>query len=66
MKGLLSKELLKIVAIWSLIPSYTVAGGAIGYGLDKWFTTFPYITGAGILIGFGLAVRDMLRLKREW
>jgi F0F1-type ATP synthase assembly protein I len=66
MKGLLSKELLKIVAIWSLIPSYTVAGGAIGYGLDKWFASFPYITGAGILIGFGLAVRDMLRLKKEW
>jgi F0F1-type ATP synthase assembly protein I len=66
MKGLLSKELLKIVAIWSLMPSYIVAGGAIGYGLDKWFTTFPYITGAGILVGFSLAVRDMMRLKKDW
>jgi F0F1-type ATP synthase assembly protein I len=66
MKGLLSTKLLKIVAIWSLIPSYIAAGGAIGYGLDKWFTTFPFITGAGILIAFSLAVRDMMRLKKEW
>ncbi|MBS1192831.1 MAG: hypothetical protein H6Q97_810 [Nitrospirae bacterium] len=66
MKSLLSTKLLKIVAIWSLIPSYIAAGGAIGYGLDKWFTTFPIITGAGILIAFSLAVRDMMRLKKEW
>ncbi|NTW66292.1 MAG: AtpZ/AtpI family protein [Nitrospirae bacterium] len=66
MKDLMSTKLLKILAIWSLIPSYIVAGGAIGYGLDKWFTTFPFVTGAGILIGFGLAVRDMMRLKKEW
>jgi F0F1-type ATP synthase assembly protein I len=66
MKDLISTRLLKIVAIWSLIPTYTAAGGAIGYGLDKWLTTFPYLTGAGILIGFILAVRDMMRLKREW
>jgi F0F1-type ATP synthase assembly protein I len=66
MKGLLSTKLLKIVAIWSLIPSYIAAGGAIGYGLDKWFTTFPLITSAGILIAFSLAVRDMMRLKKQW
>lgn len=66
MKDLISTKLLKIVAIWSLIPSYSVAGGAIGYGLDKWLTTFPYFTGAGILVAFSLAVRDMMRLKKEW
>ncbi len=66
MKDLISTRLLKIVAIWSVIPTYTAAGGAIGYGLDKWLTTFPYLTGAGILIAFGFAVRDMMRLKREW
>ncbi len=66
MKGLISKELLKIVAIWSLIPSYIAAGGAIGYGLDKWFTTFPYLTSAGVLVAFSLAIRDMMRLKKEW
>ncbi len=66
MKDLISKRLLKIVAIWSLIPSYLAAGGAIGYGLDKWLNTFPYITGAGILVAFSFAVRDMMRLKKEW
>ena len=66
MKGLISKELLKIVAIWSMIPSYVAAGGAIGYGLDKWLATFPYCTGAGVLVAFSLAIRDMMRLKREW
>ena len=65
-KGLISTKLLKIVAIWSIIPSYLAAGGAIGYGLDKWLTTFPYLTGAGILVAFSLAVRDMMRLKKEW
>ena len=56
---------LKLIAIWSLIPSYSIAGGLIGYGLDRWFHTFPYITGAGILIAFTLAIRDMLRLREE-
>jgi hypothetical protein len=66
MKDLISTKLLKIVAVWSLIPSYLAAGGAIGYGLDRWLATFPLITGAGILVGFGFAVHDMMRLKKEW
>jgi F0F1-type ATP synthase assembly protein I len=66
MKDLLSPKLLKVIAIWSLIPSYLLAGGGIGYGLDRWLKTFPYITGIGLLVGFCLAVRDMLRLKQEW
>jgi hypothetical protein len=49
-----------------MIPSYLFAGGAIGYGLDKWLTTFPFLTGAGILVAFSLAVHDMLKLKKEW
>jgi F0F1-type ATP synthase assembly protein I len=49
-----------------MIPSYIAAGGAMGYGLDKWLNTFPYFTGAGILVAFSLAVRDMMRLKKEW
>ena len=66
LKGLISTRLLKIVAIWSLIPSYTAAGGAIGYGLDRWLNTFPFITCAGILVAFSFAVHDMMRLKKEW
>ena len=57
--------LLKLIAIWSLIPSYSIAGGLIGYGLDRWLHTFPYITGVGLLIAFSLAVHDMLKLREE-
>lgn len=56
---------LKLIAIWSLIPSYSLAGGLIGYGLDRWLHTFPLITGAGIVIAFALAIRDMLRLRDD-
>jgi F0F1-type ATP synthase assembly protein I len=63
MTNLFPRDFLKVIAIWSLIPSYSVAGGAIGYGLDRWFHTFPYLTGVGLIIAFGLAVRDMMRLR---
>jgi F0F1-type ATP synthase assembly protein I len=66
MKDLISPKLLKIIAIWSLIPSYMMAGGAIGYGLDKWFNTFPLLTGVCLLVAFSLAIHDMMRLKKEW
>lgn len=56
---------LKALAVWSLLPTYLLAGGLIGYGLDRWLQTFPFVTGAGILVGFGFAVRDMLRLRDE-
>ncbi len=56
---------LKALAVWSLLPTYLLAGGLIGYGLDRWLQTFPFVTGAGILVGFGFAIRDMLRLRDE-
>jgi hypothetical protein len=56
---------LKLLAVWSLIPSYTLAGGLVGYGLDRWLHTFPLVTAAGILVAFGFAIRDMLRLRDE-
>jgi hypothetical protein len=62
---MISSEFLKLVGIWSLIPTYTLAGGLIGYGLDRWLGTFPLVTGAGIVVGFGFAIRDMLRLRDE-
>jgi len=62
---MISSEFLKLVGIWSLIPSYTLAGGLIGYGLDRWLGTFPLVTAAGIVVAFGFAIRDMLRLRDE-
>ncbi len=57
--------LVKAVAVWSLIPSYMLAGGLLGYGLDRWLHTFPLFTGAGLVVAFGFAVRDLLRLRDE-
>lgn len=56
---------LKTIAVWSLIPSYSIAGALIGYGLDRWLHTFPLVTGAGLIVAFAFAIRDMLRLKDE-
>jgi len=56
---------IKMIAVWSLIPSYSLAGGLLGYGLDRLLHTFPLIMTGGLIIGFALAVRDMLKLKNE-
>lgn len=58
-------KLLRVIIIWSIIPSYMAAGGAIGYGIDRWLHTFPFLTGVCLLIGFSLAIHDMLRLRKE-
>jgi hypothetical protein len=63
---LVPREFLRIISIWSLIPSYLLAGGLIGYAADRWLGFFPYLTGVGLLLAVGLAVRDMLRLRKEW
>jgi F0F1-type ATP synthase assembly protein I len=62
---MMSMGFLKLLAVWSLIPTYSLAGGLIGYALDRWLHTFPFFTGAGIVVAFGLAIRDMLRLRDE-
>ena len=56
---------IKVIAVWSLIPSYLAAGGVIGYGLDRLLHTFPLIMTAGLISGFALAIRDMLKLRNE-
>ncbi len=56
---------LRVIAVWSLIPTYMLAAGAIGYGLDRWLHTFPYLLLVCLLGGFGLAIRDMLKLTKE-
>ncbi len=63
--GLIPREFLRIIAVWSLIPSYMVAGGVLGYLLDRWLGWFPYLTGVTLLVALGVAVRDMLRLRDE-
>lgn len=62
---LIPREFLRVIAVWSLIPSYLLAGGLIGYALDRWLKLFPYLTAVGLLIALALAVRDMSRLHRS-
>lgn len=62
---LIPPEFLRIIAVWSLIPSYLLAGGFLGFLVDRWLGWFPYLTGVGILLSLVIAVRDMLRLRDE-
>ena len=64
-RELIPREYLRIIAVWSLVPSYLVAGGLIGWFADNSLGTFPFITGGLLLVALGLAVRDMLRLREE-
>jgi len=62
---LIPREYLRIIAVWSLVPSYGVAGGFLGYLVDRWLGTFPYVTALGLLLALVVAVRDILRLRDE-
>jgi hypothetical protein len=62
---LIPREFLRIIAVWSLVPSYAAAGGLIGYLIDRMTGLFPYITGVGLLVALAMAVRDMYRLRDE-
>jgi hypothetical protein len=62
---LIPREFLRIIAIWSLVPSYLLAGGLLGYLVDRFTGLFPYITGVGLLVALAMAVRDIYRLHGE-
>jgi len=62
-RDLIPREYLRIIALWSLIPSYAIAGGLLGYGLDKWLGTEPWLMAIGLLLALVLAVRDVYRLR---
>jgi hypothetical protein len=65
-RELIPREFLKVIAVWSLIPGYLLAGGLLGYWADSKLGTFPYITGVGLLLALVLAVRDVMRLRDMW
>jgi ATP synthase protein I len=39
-------------------------GGLIGWLLDRWFGTAPWIMLAMLFLGFGLAVRNVMRVSK--
>ena len=63
MSDLIPREFLKVIGVWSLIPSYLLAGGLLGYGLDLVVGTFPILLDVGLLVALIFAVRDMARLR---
>jgi len=60
---LIPREFLRVIAVWSLIPAYLLAGAFLGWFIDAWFQTFPYGIGIGLIVALVFAVRDMLRLR---
>jgi len=65
-KELIPREYLRLIALWSLIPGYLLAGGFIGWIVDSWVNTFPYLTGVCLIVALAVAVRDMIRLRDEF
>ncbi|MBI5231760.1 MAG: AtpZ/AtpI family protein [Coriobacteriales bacterium] len=63
---LIPPEFLRVIAVWSIVPAYLVAGGFVGYLFDRWFGTFPYLMAVGLLVALAMSVRDMLRLRNEF
>jgi len=64
--GAIPPEFLRVIAVWSLIPAYLLAGGFLGYLVDRWLNSWPYGLAIGIMVALGFAVRDMLRLRDSW
>lgn len=62
---LIPREFLRVLAVWSLIPAYMVAGAMFGWLVDRWLDTFPFGIGIGLIVALALATRDMLRLRDE-
>jgi F0F1-type ATP synthase assembly protein I len=63
---LIPREFLSVIAVWSLIPAYALAGAFLGWLVDKWLDTSPYGLGVGLLVALAVAVRDMMRLRNEF
>ncbi len=60
---LIPREFMRVIAVWSIVPMYLLAGAFLGWLVDLWLHTSPYGVGVGLLLGLILAVRDMLRLR---
>ena len=64
--SLVSPEFLRIIGVWSIIPTYLIAGGLLGWLFDHFVGTFPFGIAVGLLAALAFAVRDSLRLRKEF
>ena len=60
---LISRDFMRLVAVWSIVPTWLIGGAFLGWLVDLWLHTSPYGIGIGLIVGLILAVRDMMRLK---
>ena len=62
-----SQQLVRSVGmrILSVLIGYPLGGFLIGWVLDQWFDTFPWIALGSMFLGFGLAFREVLRTANQ-
>ncbi len=62
-----SQQLVRSVGmrVLSVLIGYPLGGGLIGWTLDLWLETLPWITLGLMFLGFGLAVREVLRTANQ-
>lgn len=51
--------------ILSVLVGYPLGGFLIGWVLDQWFGTFPWLSLVMMFLGFGLAFREVLRSANQ-
>lgn len=50
--------------ILSDLVGYPFGGAVVGWLLDRWLGTMPWVMLALMFVGFGLAVRNVMRISR--
>ena len=62
-----SQQLVRSVGmrILSVLIGYPLGGFLIGWVLDQWFDTFPWLSLGSMFLGFGLAFREVLRTANK-
>jgi len=65
-QDLIPREFLRVLAVWSIIPLYAIAGAFLGWLFDTWRGTSPYGVGLGLILALIFAVRDVMRLRDEF
>jgi len=60
---LISRDFMRLVAVWSIVPAWLIGGAFLGWLADLWLHTFPYGIGIGLVVGLILSVRDVMRLR---
>lgn len=61
----LFKQLLDASTIGIQLVLATFVGFAIGYFLDKFFNTFPWLTAVFLVLGIIAGFRELLRVARK-